>query len=174
MQMCKRFFPVVVAGLIASCAGAPKTDAVPFGVETGLWEVTAEMKQGRTPLPPTVLGRLSPEGRKDYEEYLRKSASIPKVRSTRICVTPEDLEAGVFNALLKAPETRCKYKVKSGTATHQDVDLKCQGDGGPYLRHVTLDADSRESVRSILVAPNRDLPTIIEMNGKWLRSSCQE
>jgi hypothetical protein len=174
MQGCIRSFAVVVAVLLAACASAPEAETVPLGVEVGLWEVTTEMKQGRTTLPRNVLDRMTPEDRKDYEENLRKSASIPKVRSTRICVTPEDLKAGVFNALLKAPETPCKYRVKSGTATHQDVDLKCQGNGGPYLRHVTLDADSRESLRSILVAPNGDLPTIIEMNGKWLRSSCQE
>lgn len=163
--------------MLGACATAPNVAPVPLDVETGTWQMTGGITQGRKSLPRHVVDRLTPSQRREYEEDMRKSEILEKENKNKPlqgCVTAKDLEAGVFNSDIVRHGLKCKFVVKVGTATHQEVDRICEGSQGPYVAHVTVDADSRDSLRWKAVMPNPDIPIVVELTGKWMSAGCPE
>ncbi len=175
MKRCTWIICAAWLALLSACAAtAPVKTAL--SVKTGLWEVADRINERESSkIPQEVIDRMSPEQRAHYEQAQRDQAKIPAVRTTPVCVTENDLNAGVFNAYIRRPNDGCSATVIRASAMHQEVQFLCPS-GGEFvpLRIVTLEALTEESVRARTVVPNPNGKTVIDLSGQWKGPKCAE
>jgi hypothetical protein len=160
--------------LLAACNTTNRPENPALAVKTGSWDVTSGFNEKESvDIPQSVIDRMMPEQRADYERIMRESAKQPKTRTVRVCVTAEDLKSTVFTPLLWLAGGKCNLKVTSATAQHREAELECNGGGGrTYIRYLVFDAPSAESVRGKVSTRQEVTRIVADMNGEWVGATC--
>jgi hypothetical protein len=126
----------------------------PLNVKAGLWEVTTTTNsRGNPTIPAERLERMSPEQRAQVEQYLKSRAAQPaKTRTTRRCLTEEDVKKTIFDGLPQ--NASCQRTVITSTSRESTVRENCteQGQNLTILYHIT--AVDSENVKGVYQSEN--------------------
>jgi len=149
-------------------------DTVPLDVKTGLWEATLNMERiGVAPMPPELLGRLSPEQRAKLEEKM-KAAAAPgsKAAVHQHCLTKEALN----KPLSFGSEQTCQRTIVTSSRSKQEIHVECAKDTMKSSGAILIEAVDSENVKGSTQMTITDGTRTMNMKSmftaKWIGPVC--
>ena len=132
----------VCAVPLSSASGIP-----PLDIEPGLWEIVLTVRtQGKLPLPPEGLSKLTPAQRAAAESRMHgQKSEPPRTTLKKSCLRVDELERPLMFTL-GGDNQGCRQTLVEATAARQQIRVDC-GQGGEHGGGtVLLQAASRKDV----------------------------
>jgi uncharacterized protein DUF3617 len=161
----KKFIFLAGCVLVAAVAQADER----LNVKTGLWETTVTTKVDGNPIPKNVLDSMPPERRAKLEQAMAARAQKSEPKTTRNCVTEEDLKKGVQAMDMNGD---CKKTILSQTSTHQEIAVECSRSGVTSKGKMTVDAPSTDTIKGKMELTVGEGKVVGDFNGKWIGATC--
>jgi hypothetical protein len=161
--------PLALLLLIASPL-AVRADT--FDIKTGAWEVTMNTAMAGMMIPEDDLAKMPAARRAKMEEMMRARAGKVNTRTSRTCVTPEDLARGELAAKEKEKKN-CTRKMISQTARRYEFEEVCTAPE-PSKTHARFDAASPESYTASMDMAQNTGKVHVDMHGRWIGPTCKK
>lgn len=157
----------VLAALVLT--GLPlASQAATLDIKTGAWEVTLTTAMSGMPIPKEAMAGMSPAQRAKMEASMRAQAGLGKPRTSRSCVTRQDLDRGELG---NSEQPNCKRKVITQNARHLEMEEVCTGPE-PSKSHFKFDAPSNERYIGSIDMVRGEGKVHVDMSGRWLGATC--
>jgi len=155
----------------ASLSAAVSARADPLDLKLGLWETTYTVRTKGTLVTDADLKEMPPEARERFQAAMKaREAEGPQTRTTRTCLTKEDLG----RAFLKGDEDErknCKKTMVTATRAKQEITEDCGGEQ-PQKSEARIEAQSRERVKGTMKVVKASGSVTMDFTGKWIAAAC--
>lgn len=147
----------------------------PLNVKTGVWQTTlTTVVSGAPPIPQDMIEKMTPEQRARFDAMMKKMASgTPNTRTSKSCLTREDLEKDPFNDMKS-----CKETVVTSTGSKMEVKEICTDERGTVNANVRIEATDSENVKGWVQSTVNGEGKTMNVNGtftsKWIGAVCTE
>ncbi|HVN02918.1 MAG TPA: tetratricopeptide repeat protein [Bryobacteraceae bacterium] len=166
----------LVVGLCAAPLGSA-SGIPPLDLEPGLWEIVLTVRtEGKLPIPPEVLARMTPQQRAAAEARMHGQGSEPpRTTVKKSCLRVDELERPLM-LTLGGDGQGCRQTVAEVSATRQQLRVDCgQGaehGGGTVLLEAADRKDATVSSHWLATDGTRTLRVSSVAKLKWLSASC--
>ena len=166
-----------MACCITARAGTVVADE-PLDIRPGLWEITLTLHAiDVPPIPPAVLGKLTPDERARIETKAKElAADGPRASVKRSCLDQTDLQ-GSFMLAFGGGSQGCQPAVTNASRTGQEIRVDCGKDSGRGGGTVRVEAPDPEHVKVSSRWSASDGARILNMSStatlKWLGAACE-
>lgn len=171
----------MVCGAFLGMASFSQISAqTPLDVKTGEWETTTTSQGmgGAMPaLPPGMLDKLPPEQRAKMEERM-KAMSGPSTRTSKSCVTKENL-ANAFQS--KDVPASCKYSFTTSTRSKQEGTVSCETEraksNGTFSFEAIDSGHAKGQIKTTTTMAGREgqgMNLALTFDSKWVGPVCAE
>jgi hypothetical protein len=167
---------LLVGILLVALAALAGDKSQRLNIKTGLWENTMTIsQQGKMPLPPEMLDRLSPEQRARMEARMKAQPDDHTHTFTKkSCITEHDLDNETIFS--KPPAEGCTRQVVKFTSTYAEVHYVCAMQDAKGEGTVKVQVLNPENVKGSgqihAVAYGQPINTNSSFAAKWLGSDC--
>ena len=160
-------------------------DIKPIDVKPGLWENTTISQISGLTMPnmpqltPDQLAKMPPQARAQFEAMQKGGAGAQQTRTTKACITREQLSKPMFDSGDKS----CSYNLKSSSASSQTIHVECTRGNTKTAGDLTLErVDSEHLKGDMLMKTTGDSSTNgsvgqnmtikISFSNKFVSSDC--
>jgi hypothetical protein len=157
----------------------------PIDVKPGLWENTTTSQISGLTMPnmpqltPDQLAKMPPQARAQFEAMQKGGAGAQQTRTTKACITREQLSKPMFDSGDKS----CSYNLKSSSASSQTIHVECTRGNTKTAGDLTLErVDSEHLKGDMLMKTTGDSSTAgsmgqnmtikLSFSNKFLSSDC--
>ena len=149
-----------------------QTFSASLNAKPGAWQLSTNTLIVGNPLSEEALASMPAEKRARVEKAMKERASKPVTRTSKACMTQDDLDQGRVVPASK-DDGKCTRKVLSRSGTRLVMEQFCPGPNG-HSSQITIEAKSPDRLSASVVRVRADGmgKVLLDMQGFWLGPNC--